>query len=100
MKMLELMVEMTPNKEVRVNGRPLHYLRDHDVPVEEQVIVKNVPLDQQWMVLCELKKIVGKLEFAYRRSRINAGEVTNPINITTGAAGIPGTNIGKMPGLK
>jgi hypothetical protein len=100
MKLFEVVVEMQGNKELVINGRPPHYLRDHDLPVEEKVIERNVSLEHQWMLLCELKKLVAKLEFAYKKSRIRNGEITDSTLITSGAKGVPGTNIGKMPGHK
>lgn len=101
MKLLNLQIELQSNKEVTVNGRPLNYLRNHDIELEEKVIEKNVSLEQQWIVLCEMRKLEARLESAYRKSRIRAGEITESSKVvSSGAKGIPGTSIGKMPGHK
>jgi len=97
MKLFEVVVELRGNREITINGRQLQYLKDHDMLLEEKILGKNVSLDQQWAVLCEMRKLVAKLEFVYKKSRIRAGEVTNPTLITSGAKGINGTIIKSLP---
>lgn len=100
MKLFEIVAEFHGNKEVTVNGRPLQGLKDCDIPVEEKVIEKNVSLEQQWFLLCEVRKLIGRLEFTYHKSRLRAGGATDSRLITSGAKGVGGTSIGKLPGSK
>lgn len=74
MKVVELVVELTGTKDCLINGvnsfssKPQH-------SIEEKVFIRQLSPDQQWHVLCELRKLLSKTEDAYTQARINRGEI-------------------------
>lgn len=69
---LELTVELHGNKEVSINGRPSN---SGGGVLEEKLFSRLDPL-QQWHVLCELKKLMAKVNFLYTKGRVLRGEIT------------------------
>ena len=74
-KIIEFMVELTPTHEILINGRNWSKLHSMEVPVDEKAIQKNVSTEQQFFAICELRKILAKLEFVYEGSRETRGEI-------------------------
>ena len=74
-KIVQLEVGLTGSKEITINGRDRSHVHSNEVPVEEKIISKEVSLDQQWFVLCEVLKIYKKLRFVYEKSCERAGEL-------------------------
>jgi hypothetical protein len=99
MKILNLMVELHGNKEVSLNGSPL---TKGKVDIDEKVIFQQLSLDQQWFIICEVKKTLNMLNNTYQRSRVKSGEVSMAdydqakLRIKSASDGIPGTTIGKI----
>lgn len=75
MKILEIVAELQPNREVTVNGRNTA-AAGNAVNLDEKLIEKQLSLEQQWELLCLMQQTVAKLFHTYHRSRIRAGETT------------------------
>mgnify|MGYP001585792838 CR=1 FL=1 len=83
-KVIEFTVELTANKEIVINGRLWSRLHNNEVPVDEKTIQKNVTPEQQFFTICELKKILAKLEWVYEQTTTAYGESHNSLPGTLG----------------
>jgi hypothetical protein len=99
MRILNLTVELHGNKEVSLNGKPLIKGK---VEIDEKVIFQQLNLDQQWFIICELKKTLNMLNSTYQRSRVKSGEISMDdydqasLRIKSAGDGVAGTTIGKL----
>jgi len=92
----DLRVELHGNKEVTINGMNVQANQCLHV-MEEQIFRKQLTLDQQWLVLCEARKLLAKMEDAYRTNPLRK-QVT-PLGTTISVPdGIAGTKIGQLGG--
>jgi hypothetical protein len=73
MRIFLMDVKLEAGHEVTVNGRRLE---DGDAEIDEKVIGRQLNLEQQWQLICVLKKNINKLYSAYRAKRVAEGEVT------------------------
>lgn len=71
-RVLRMEVEMLGNKLLIVNDQPIE---TGDIELDEKII-GGVSLEQQWFLICLLKKNINKLYHEYRRSRVRQGEVS------------------------
>ena len=90
MRVIELVVELKGNREVTING--LNSARGQFL-LEEKVIEKNLTLEQQHHIMCELRKLISRMLDVNHKSRIRAGEVVAPRTVVSGAKGVSGTSI-------
>jgi len=73
MRIFFLDVELKSFNEVSVNGRNL---AEGDAILDEKAIARNLTLDQQWQLICIMKKNINKLYSVYRDARVLSGEIT------------------------
>jgi hypothetical protein len=71
--------------------------------LEEKIFAKQLTLEQQHMVICEARQLLAKMVDAHRKRQLAAGELTEDklrdykkSRITSGAGGIPGTDVGPL----
>ena len=96
-KVAEFNVELTGGKESLLNG--IHVMDNRMAHnLDEKIFRRNIPADQQWAIICELRKMLSKMEHAYQDGRIERREVSPGElgNITSGASGVSGTSLGKL----
>ena len=65
--------ELVGHSDVRVNGQRLE---EADAEIDEKIIEKQLTLDQQWKLICLMKKNINKLYSAYRNARVAQGEIS------------------------
>jgi hypothetical protein len=70
---LRLVVHHHGNLEVTVNGLPLH--RSDVQVIADEDLYSRIDLQQQWAVLCQLRKVLAQLADVHDRSRILQGEL-------------------------
>ena len=73
MRIFLLDVELKGRCDVAVNGRRLE---DGDAEIDEKIIAKQLTVEQQWQLICVLKKNINKLYSVYRDARVAQGEIT------------------------
>lgn len=73
MRIFLMDVELKGFNEVTVNGRRLE---TGDAEIDEQIIAKKLSLEQQWQLICVMKKNINKLYAVYRDARVAQGEIT------------------------
>jgi len=101
MKICEFVAELMSNKDVLLNG---HNVLDesvtHTCNLDEKVFAKLHP-DQQWMLLCELRKLLSKCDHAYDAGRVARGELTEgDVNrLRSGMGGVEGSDLRTLRGL-
>jgi len=101
MKIIEFVAELHGNKEVSLNGEPLSTGEPH---MEEKIVFNQLTLDQQWQLLAMMRKLLNKMEYTYQKGRVRAHEISmadfdsnsHRRKISSGAAGVSGTAIGKL----
>ena len=102
MKIIEFTAELHGNRDVTLNGRRVE---DSEPLLEEKAIFKTLTLDQQWMLLCHVRKMLNKLDHTYHKSRVRAGELSmseldsasrSRHNVSSGSLGVEGTSIRKL----
>jgi hypothetical protein len=71
-QVLKIEAALQGNRLLIVNGQPVETA---EVEIDEKIIGR-APLDQQWFLLCLLKKNLNKLYAEYRLARVQQGEVT------------------------
>lgn len=72
MYLFHLDVELKSFNEVVVNGRNLG---DGDAMIDENAFAK-LTLEQQWQIICIMKKNINKMYSVYRDARVLTGEIT------------------------
>jgi hypothetical protein len=90
--LLELRIERVGG-EVYVNGRPIHR-SDVQVVMDENAY-SEMPLNQQWAMLCQLNKVTAVLNDVYARMRailkdMPATTYERMLRTRSGAAGLAG----------
>jgi len=96
MRLIDFVVELHGNGDASLNGR--HAMDDsvvQDFHFDEKVFRRKVPPDQQWRILCELRKLLSRVEHAYddgrtERNELSEGDVKR---LRSGAKGVPGTSL-------
>jgi len=73
MKILELMVELH-GADVTVNGRDI--MNGGTLMFEEDIFRKQLHPNQQWAMLCEVRKLLNRMDDAYAQSQVARGEAT------------------------
>jgi hypothetical protein len=73
MRIFLLDVALQGFNEVTVNGRRLE---TGDAEIDEKIIAKKLSLEQQWQLICVMKKNINKLYAVYRDARVASGEIT------------------------
>ena len=90
MRIADFTLELHGSSEVTLNGvnvltegKTLHML-------EEAVFLKQLTPQQQWAILCEMRKMLARMESAYNKGRVLRGEITegDAKTVTSGAQGI------------
>ncbi len=66
-------VELAGHSDVKVNGQRLE---EADAEIDEKIIFKQLTLQQQWQLICLMKKNINKLYAVYREKRVAEGEIT------------------------
>lgn len=74
MKIVELVVELTGSKNCLINGVDSFEPRAQHV-FEEKIFLKSLSPDQQWHLLCDVRKLLSKMESAYNEGRAARGEL-------------------------
>ena len=93
----DLRVELHGNKEVTINGVNVQASGCQHI-IEEKIFCKQLTPDQQWLVLCEARKLLAKMEDIYRTNPANQITVTPQGKTISVTGGIAGTKIGKLGG--
>jgi len=73
MRIFLMDVELKGFSDVTVNGRRLEI---GDAEIDEKIIAKKLSLEQQWQLICVMKKNINKLYSIYRDARVAHGEIT------------------------
>jgi len=73
MRIFLLDVELQGSGDVTVNGRRLEA---GDAEIDEKIIGKKLSLEQQWQLICLMKKNINKVYAVYRDARVARGEIT------------------------
>lgn len=100
MKIISFVAELQGNKEVILNGRNvLDESVTHTFDLDEKVFQK-LDVNQQWVLLCEIRKLGSRLSHAYDDARVVRGELTygDITRIRSGAGGVEGSNLGRLIG--
>jgi len=74
MKIVELTVELTGTKNCLVNGVDSFDSRAHHA-FEEKIFSKSLSPEQQWHLLCDVRKLLSKMEHVYNEGRALRGEL-------------------------
>lgn len=74
MTVVEIKVELTGSKNCLINGVDSFEPRAQHT-FEEKVFLRQFSPDQQWHVLCDVRKLLCKLESVYNEGRKNRGEL-------------------------
>lgn len=101
MKIISFVAELQGNREVTLNGRNiLDESVTHGFDLDEKIFQK---LDgrQQWVLLCEMRKLTSRLAHAYDDACVARGELTygDVERIRSGAKGVDGSNLGPLFGM-
>ncbi len=72
-RVLELKLELTPHKELKINGV---HIENDGVIFEESIFQKQPSLEHQWMAICHLKKLLNKMQHAHEQARLQRGDIT------------------------
>jgi hypothetical protein len=98
----ELRVELVGVSDVLVNGRNVMG-RDGKHIFDEKVFLKQFSVDQQHMVICEMRQLLAKMVDAHRRRQAAVGEIGDEqykkllkSRVRSGSGGIRGTDIGPL----
>jgi hypothetical protein len=102
MVIAELKVELVGVNNVLVNGvNTLDSRGKHRL--EETEFMKALTLEQQHMVICEVRQMLARMVDAHRRRQVATGAMTAEeaekllkSRIKSGAGGIQGTDIGPL----
>lgn len=73
MRILQLDIDLHGNRDITINGVRME---NGHVLLDETVIRKQLTLDQQFFILCELKKTLSLVEHIYSATKVNRGEMT------------------------
>lgn len=98
MELLHFNLELV-GQEILLNGIPIH--KGHQ-GFDESLLKKYSNLDQQWQLMCELRKLCGKIETIYLQNRTRLEEISMAEyesfsrRVSSGMDGIPGTTIGSL----
>jgi len=98
MKLFEFNVELTSSKEVLLNGRNvLDESATHTFGLDEKLF-RKLDAQQQWALLCEIRKLGSRLAHAYDDGRVERGELSegDVTRIRSGAGGVEGSSLGKL----
>jgi hypothetical protein len=98
MKLLRFDLELV-GQEILLNGIPIY--KGHQ-GFDEKLLEKYSNLEQQWQLMCELRKLCSKIETIYLKNRTKLGEISMDQyeslskGVTSAMDGIPGTTIGSL----
>ena len=92
MQLIRFVVELQGSSDASLNGRRLE---EAEPFIEEKVIFNKLPLEQQWIILSQLRKLLNKADHVYQQSRVKHGEISHSDydRIKSGMKGVPGTNL-------
>jgi hypothetical protein len=102
MDIAELKVELRGVHEVYLNGVNLQDGRGKHM-LEESVFSRELTLDQQHMIICEVRQLLTRMVDVHNRKRLANGELSSEAlvdlqrkRIRSGAKGVPGTGLGPL----